>query len=141
MATIKPKSVLIGFSVCPLCGGKTHVKRIEADGKRPYSHCLDEHDKGCSHTHYATNAGQEALMLAKTRPLAIGGPTATATAVIPSDLSKVEILPSATPTPAKAETKPQAAPAPVATATPPTPTPTPTPNAPAKPKRSSLFGI
>lgn len=62
-------SVLLGFSVCPLCGGKTHVKQKQEDGKRPYSHCLDEHDAGCSHTHYATNAAQARLMMDKTRPV------------------------------------------------------------------------
>lgn len=85
--------MLLGFSVCPLCGGKTHVKRKQEDGKRPYSHCLDEHDTGCSHTHYATNKAQEALMLAKTRalkPLAgEGSPTPTPAAE-----------PAPTPTPA-----------------------------------------
>lgn len=79
MAAEKPKSVLIGFSTCPLCGGKTHVKRIDAAGKRAYSHCLDEHDKGCSHTHYATNAQQEALMVGKMRALAVGAPTPSTT--------------------------------------------------------------
>jgi len=112
MATIKPKSALIGFSVCPLCGGKTHVKKIEAEGKRPYSHCLDEHDQGCSHTHYATNAQQEKLMLAKTRPL--GGATATATQAAPAPVQAPE----------------QAAPSVVAPSTPPPAT---------APKRRGLF--
>lgn len=96
-AAARPKSVLIGFSVCPLCGGKTHVKRIDAEGKRPYSHCLDEHDKGCSHTHYATNAQQEALMLAKMRPLA--GPTPSPSPA-PAPAPEPASAPAAAPAPA-----------------------------------------
>jgi hypothetical protein len=115
MAAAKPKSVLVGFSTCPLCGGKTHVKRIEAEGKRPYSHCLDEFDHGCSHTHYATNPGQERLMLAKTRPVATPTPTRP-------------------PEPAKGDDKPPSPPTPTATpaaAPPPPPTPA---------RRLGLFG-
>lgn len=74
MAESKAKSVLIGFSTCPLCGGKTHVKRIDAPSKRAYSHCLDERDLGCSHTHYSTNAAQEGLMLGKMRPAGTPAP-------------------------------------------------------------------
>lgn len=111
MAADKPKSVLIGFGVCPLCGGKTHVKRIDAEGKKPYSHCLDEHDKGCSHTHYATNAQQEALMRGLMRPIAP--------------------LPSATPAAA-----PAADPAPA----PPSPPSATAPAAAPAPRRRGLFG-
>lgn len=120
MAADKAKSVLVGFSVCPLCGGKTHVKRKEEDGKRAYSHCLDEHDKGCSHTHHSTNAQQEALMLGKTR--------------------KLQALPSATPTPGT-QPEPQEDPTEV-TPSPPSATPAdanPSPT-PAKAKRRGLWG-
>lgn len=109
MAADKPKSVLIGFGVCPLCGGKTHVKKIDAEGKRPYSHCLDEYDKGCSHSHHATNPQQDALMRGLMRPIAGAQPTAS----------------------------PTAAPEPAPTATPPSATQATT--APAKPKRLGLF--
>jgi len=112
MADAKPKSVLIGFGVCPLCAGKTHVKRIDAPGKRPYSHCLDEHDKGCSHTHYATNAQQDGLMRGLMRPIKPLEPSAT----------------------------PSAAPAPAATQEP-APTPTPPSATAPKPKRRGLFDI
>lgn len=98
MATDKPKSVLIGFGVCPLCGGKTHVKRIDAEGKRPYSHCLDEHDRGCSHTHYATNAQQDALMRGHMRPLA---PLPSATPASPPAPEPVD-TPAPAPTPSQA---------------------------------------
>lgn len=116
-AADKPKSVLVGFSVCPLCGGKTHVKRIDAAGKRPYSHCLDEHDKGCSHTHYATNAQQEALMLGKTRPLK--SPT-----------------PSPTQEPAPEPAPPAPSPAPTPSPTPASPAPSPAPV-----KRRAFFDV
>lgn len=118
MGTDKPKSVLIGFGVCPLCGGKTHVKRIDAEGKRPYSHCLDEHDKGCSHQHHATNPQQDKLMREKMRPLAPSpGPTP------PS--------PTPTPTPPRQDDPPA----------PPAPTPAPTPPAPPVKKPVGLFGV
>jgi len=71
-SAVKPKSVLVGFAACPLCGGKTHVKRIDAEGKKPYSHCLDEHDKGCSHTLYTYNTQQAAMLMSMTRPLQSG---------------------------------------------------------------------
>lgn len=109
MATDKPKSVLIGFGVCPLCGGKTHVKRIDAEGKRPYSHCLDEHDQGCSHQHHATNAQQDRLMRERMRPLAPlpsatppSPPTPTPAAAAPT-----EPEPAATPVEQPAATKPR----------------------------------
>lgn len=69
VAEKRAASVLLGFGLCPLCGGKSHVKRKDEPGKKAYSHCVDEHDMGCSHTHYATNARQEALMIEKMRPI------------------------------------------------------------------------
>lgn len=112
MAGKEQRSALLGFSACPLCGGKTHVKRrTDVEGKKPYSHCLDETEVGCNHTHYAKNPTEERLMLAKMRPLPGGAaPTATRDAA-----------------PASAAA---AAPAPI------TPAP-----APAAPKRSGLFGF
>lgn len=110
-------SILLGFATCSLCGGKTHVKRREEPGKRAYNHCLDEHDKGCSHTAHCTSKAQEDLLLAKMRPVAGGGASAT-----PS--------PSASPTASPAEEAVlDAAPA---SATPPAP-------AAAKPARAGLW--
>lgn len=110
MAT-ETRSALLGFGVCPLCGGKTHIKRRQdVPGKRPYSHCQDEHDQGCNHTHYTKNAVEERLMLAKMRPLA-SAPAAPA------------------PGPAPAPTPAAPAPAPAAPAP-----------APAPARRHSLFG-
>lgn len=96
--TDKPRSVLIGFGKCPLCKGKSHIKRIPTEGKRPYSHCLDEFDKGCSHTHYATTAGQEALMLASMRPINTDPPPADPPAADPAPAPTPE--PAAAPAPA-----------------------------------------
>lgn len=112
MAADKPKSVLIGFSVCPLCAGKTHVKRIDAPGKRAYSHCLDEHDMGCSHTHYATNAQQEELMVGGMRRLGGASATPIAAPAVPTVEPVLEAAPTPTPTPV--ETKPSAPPLPKA---------------------------
>lgn len=118
-------SDLIGFYVCPLCQGKTHVKRKNEAGKRAYSHCLDEHDQGCSLTIHTHTAGQERLLLAAMRPLALGGPTATPVAA-----------PSPTPTPTPT---PATGPTPTATLAP-TATPADTPTAtPAKPTRRGIF--
>lgn len=119
MANDKPRSALIGFGACPLCGGKTHVKRrTDVDGKRPYSHCQDETDQGCNHTHYAKNATEERLMLAKMRPLPGAQPAPVATPAPPT----------ATATPAPAMPAAAAAPsAPPKTAPP--------------ARRNSLFGL
>lgn len=120
MAADKPqRSTLLGFGVCPLCGGKTHIKRrTDVDGKKPYSHCLDETEQGCNHTHYAKNATEERLMLAKMRPLKTSAPAP-------------EPAPAAAPVAAPAAP----APAPVATggALPVSPPP-------AAPRRRGLFG-
>jgi hypothetical protein len=108
-STDKPKSVLVGFSVCPLCGGKTHVKRIDLDGKKPYSHCLDEHDQGCSHTLYTYNAQQAGLLMAKTRP--VPGQVVAPTVASPIPTGGEGAPPTATATPAEDTTTKPAKPA------------------------------
>jgi hypothetical protein len=65
----KSVSSVLGFTTCPICGGEAHVMRIDADNKRAYSHCIDSLQKDCMHNHHAANAAQEAMMLAKMRPL------------------------------------------------------------------------
>lgn len=117
MAGDKPqRSTLLGFGACALCGGKTHIKRrTDVDGKRPYSHCVDEHETGCNSTLYARNATEERLMLGKMRPLQ-SDPPAAAPAAAPA---------APAPAPAAAASKP---------ASPPPAAP------PAVPARRRLFG-
>lgn len=98
-------SVLIGTHKCPFCGGRTHVKVKDEEGKKAYSHCLDEFDKGCSHTGHATTAAQDKLLRAAMKP--IGG-TATPTGPSPSPTgtepaATEAAAPTPTPTPTGSE--------------------------------------